>query len=176
MVNVAAGRGNRVASAIDQVMSERSIKVPLLIHRPGHERQTIDTPISTMDIAPTVLELTGTPIGPRLQGTSLLSVLNGAKSPRGWAMSRLRRGSSSPGRNWQTALCTPAIKLVMRHGMAGDATPATFKLYDLKTDPLEQQDLAGQASHAAELEHMIDLMLDTRCALEDRTEPRIADF
>lgn len=175
IVIITASRGNNVQST-DSLMSERALSVPLLIHRSGYGKQHIDAPVSTMDVTPTILALSSTPIGPRMQGTSLLGILNGTESPRGWAMSRLRRGCKPQEQGWQTAFCTADMKLVMLHGSTRDATPATFKLFDLKADPQENQNLAAQESYAAELEAMIDLMIDARCALEDRTEPRIAEF
>ena len=49
-------------------------------------------------------------------------------------------------------------------------------MFDLVSDPDERNDLAIDANYANDLEDMIDLMIDARCALEDRTEPRIAKF
>ncbi|MDE0110783.1 MAG: sulfatase-like hydrolase/transferase, partial [Albidovulum sp.] len=155
---------------------ERSITVPLLMRRAGLERQIVDAPVSTMDIAPTILDVAGLPIVPRMQGKSLIGVLSGSRAPRGWAMSRLRRGSSSQVRNWQTALRANNLKLVVCHGATRGAIPATYRLFDLDADPNELENLAGKEAHAADLEDMIDQMIDARCALEDRTEPRIAEF
>ena len=43
-------------------------------------------------------------------------------------------------------------------------------------DPHEKNNLASKEQHAEQLEDMIDKLIDARCALEDRTEPRIAKF
>ncbi|MDE0303544.1 MAG: sulfatase-like hydrolase/transferase [Albidovulum sp.] len=176
VVFVTAGRGNVVSGAMAEPMNERSITVPLLMRRAGLERQIVDAPVSTMDIAPTILDVAGLPIVPRMQGKSLIGVLSGSRAPRGWAMSRLRRGSSSQVRNWQTALRANNLKLVVCHGATRGAIPATYRLFDLDADPNELENLAGKEAHAADLEDMIDQMIDARCALEDRTEPRIAEF
>lgn len=176
VVLVAAGRGNCVPGTKADPMKERSIRVPMLMRRNGQERRIVDAPVSTMDVAPTILDIAGLPIGPRIQGQSLLDVLDGSQAPRGWAMSRLRRGSSSQVRNWQTALRASNLKLVVSHGNATGAVPATYRLFDLDADPDELEDLTGLEAHAADLDGMIDQMIDARCALEDRTEPRIAEF
>ncbi len=176
VVFVTAARGNAATGTTDEAMNETSIRVPLLLHRPGQKRRDIAAPVSTMDIAPTVLDVAGLPIGPRFQGRSLLPVIDGSQAPRGWAMSRLRRGLAAPSRDWQTAFRADGMKLVVRHGDPQTRAPATYRLFDLGTDPGECEDLAGQAAYAGVLEDMIDQMIDARCALEDRTEPRIAEF
>jgi hypothetical protein len=62
------------------------------------------------------------------------------------------------------------------HGSVKHNLPAEYQLFDVDMDPDEQHDLASEADYADDLERMTDLMLDARCALEDRTEPRIAKF
>ena len=176
VVFVAAGRGNSVPGMDADPMNERSVRVPLLMRRAGLERQIVDAQLSTMDIAPTILDIAGIPVGPRIQGQSLLGVLDGSVVPRGWAMSRIRRGSSPRKRIWQTALRANNMKLVVSHGNTKDAVQATFRLFDLDADPDGLLDLAGDEAYAADLEDMIDQMIDARCALEDRTEMRIAEF
>ena len=52
----------------------------------------------------------------------------------------------------------------------------SYQLYDLNADPDATHNLANDPNHANTLETMIDLMIDSRVALEDRTEPRIAKF
>ncbi len=176
VILVAAGRGNCVPGTKSDPMNERSIRVPLLMRRTGQQRRIVDAPVSTTDIAPTILNIAGLPVGPRIQGKSLLDVANGAHPPRGWALSRFRRGSFSQFRNWQTAFRADNLKLVISHGSATGAAPATYRLFDLDADPDELDDLAVQEAHVGDLDGMIDRMIDARCALEDRTEPRIAEF
>ena len=175
VIIVTSARGNVHSADRDYALAEKSIRVPLLIHGAGYAPRDLHSVASTIDIAPTVLELANAPIGPRMQGESLLGVLNGSTAPRGWALTRLRRSLTSPAPNWQTALCTSTMKLVVRHDSKLNAQEA-MSLYNLDTDPLEEINLVGLETHAACLEQMIDQMIDARCALEDRTEPRIAEF
>ena len=49
-------------------------------------------------------------------------------------------------------------------------------LYDLTNDPAEENNLAADQKHQCELDAMLDMMIDARVALEDRTEPRVALF
>ncbi len=183
VVIVTSARGNAdtkkdctqsgVANHIDNALKETAIRVPLFFYGANIEHQIVSAPVSTMDIAPTVLSIAKLPIGPRTQGSSLLSVLGGETQPRAWAMSRIRKNTPSGERNWQTALVSGNLKLVVCHN---EQQPENIKLFDLGKDPLEQTNLAGLEQHATDLEQMIDQMIDARCALEDRTEPRIAEF
>ena len=171
-VVVTAARGSSPSETPGHPLREAAIRVPLVFRHPSRDRKVIDQPASTMDLAPTLLDMAQVPIPPRMQGASLVGVLNGTQTPRGWAMSRLRGHA----RTWRTALRADHRKLVVSHGHPRTGVPATYKLFDLDADPDEHNDLAGESAHAGDLEAMIDMMIDARCALEDRTEPRIAEF
>ena len=176
VIIVTAARGNTNTLTATDALSEYAIRVPIIINGETIEQRIVDEPMSTMDIAPTVLDMANVPIGARAQGQSLLGVLNGSEKPRGWALSRIRKQNMASGaRNWQSALCMKKMKLVVCHDNEQEHQE-TIKLFNLQTDPLEQNNLAGLDAHAAELEQMIDQMIDARCAMEDRTEPRIAEF
>lgn len=168
-VIVTAARG--CVAGGDTPMREPAIKVPLMIRGPGTVACTVEPAVSCIDVAPTVYALAHVPPPLRVQGTSLLAAGSG-DAARGWALSRLR----SPDHGWMTALCQGRWKLVMTHGRAEGAIAPEFTLYDLLADPDETDDLAACEAHQGDLEHMLDLMIDARVALEDRTEPRIAKF
>ena len=174
VIVLCAARGNK--SDAKSVMNEASIKVPLLIHRHGEKKSVEVLPVSTMDISSTILEIAGVPAGPRLQGQSLLGVIDGAARPKGWTLCRHRPEDSPSGRQWQSALCTSTMKLVMHHGDDKTGLQSRLALYNLQSDPGERDNLADSPDYEADLENMLDTMIDARCALEDRTEPRIADF
>jgi len=176
VILVTAGRGNNAPGTPDDAMRERSIRVPLLMRVVGGTPRIVDAPVSLIDIAPTILDIAGLPHQPRMQGRSLLGILNGTEEPRGWIMSRLRRGSPGQDRHWQTALRANTMKLIVNHGNTLCGIPASYELFDLDADPDERRDLACNPAYAADLEDMVDMMIDARCTLEDRTEPRIAEF
>lgn len=57
---------------------EWSARIPLLIDIPGIDPQTIDTPVSLIDIPPTLVDIAGeTPVRP-MEGRSLLQAIHGA--------------------------------------------------------------------------------------------------
>ncbi|MFK8084014.1 MAG: sulfatase [Granulosicoccus sp.] len=173
VVIVTSARGSANSTSSDSALHEKAIRVPLVFFGADIEQQIVDQPVSTIDIAPTILDMAKLPIGPRLQEKSLLGVLTEEYPARGWAMSRIRKILPSGVHDWQTALCSGSIKLVVRHD---EQQREKVELFDLSKDPLERQNLAGMELHAIQLEQMIDQMIDARCALEDRTEPRIAEF
>ena len=90
-------------------------------------------------------------------------------------MSRLRTTVDQT-RCWKSALRANKLKLVVSHGNPEKGIQASYQLFDLDADPTERNNLANNAQHSTDLESMVDLMIDARCALENRTEPRIAKF
>lgn len=178
VVIIAAARGNIDALSTNGViadsgLNEKAIRVPLIIHGAAFRPQTVDGLVSTMDIAPTVLALAKVPCGPRVQGESLLGVVDGSSTLKNWGISRIRRSAASGERDWRSAYYTRNMKLIVSHG---ELQTETAKMFNLDIDPLEQNNLAHSDTYADQLEQLIDQMIDARCALEDRTEPRIAEF
>lgn len=167
VVLVSAGRGTGSGPDVEHPLRERAIKVPLMVRRADGPAQSVSTPVSTTDIAPTLYDIANLQPPQRVQGTSLIN-----EQRRGWALSRLRR----PDQPQQTALRTDIWKLIMTHGHPDTGTSATFHLYDVVADPDETKDLAQSPEHHQQLENLIDVLIDARVAFEDRTEPRIAKF
>lgn len=160
VVALTAGRGSATNPA--QALQEPAINVPLAICIPNGDAHPVEEPVSTMDVAPTLYALAGLRPPQRTQGHCLIS-----NPPRGWALCRLRH----PDQPHQTALITDRWKLVMTH-----SAEQHLRLFYLEADPAEANDLSSDADHQDKLDHMLDLMIDARVALEDRTEPRIAKF
>ena len=178
VIIVAAARGTIESTGSDNALTEnalneKAIRVPLIIHGADYQPPIVDGLVSTIDIAPTVLAIANVSCGPRMQGESLLGVLDGTSLPREWGMSRIRQCMPSGKRDWQTAFYNRNMKLVVRHGKQHTESTSMF---NLNTDPLEQNNLVDSGAHTSELEQLMDQMIDARCALEDRTEPRIAEF
>jgi len=152
------------------LLYEGGIRVPGFAHWPGTigGERTIDAPVASIDLAPTLLEAAGAafPAGQRVDGVSLLPALLGkAQVParplfwhfpcyigKGEPMSLLRLGE---------------LKLI--HKFAGP----TFELYDLAKDPSESRDLAKeQPAKVAELRQMLaKWQADTGAFLADQPNP-----
>ena len=123
---------------------EGAARVPLLIAAPGLTPQRIDTPVSTIDLLPTLCDLAGIrmdDIMPWTDGESLLPLAAGAE--RGpVAMEYAAEGSISP----MVALRQGAWKYIR---CAADPD----QLFDLANDPGERQNLATDPRAAEILAH-----------------------
>ena len=126
---------------------EGSARVPLMIAAPELAAGRVDTPVSTLDVAPTLGALAGVGLGeiaPWVDGENLLDVAAGA--PRGPVpLEYMAEGSVAP----MVALRDGALKLAMC-----EADPV--QLFDLGRDPHELEDLAGDPAHARALEALIE--------------------
>ncbi len=119
-------------------------RVPLTLAAPGLAPARIDTPVSLLDVLPTLAELAGADTaGLPCDGTSLLPVAAGdARGPV--PMEYAAEGSTAP----MVALRDGRWKLTA----SDDAAPT---LHDLEADPREATDLAGDPAHAATLARLL---------------------
>ena len=134
---------------------EESSRVPMLIVVPGMSTGKIaESPVSQVDLFPTLAELCGVTTPENLQGQSLVPML---KDPshvgRGWALTQVTRGGKR--RNAKTggeisgqffgySLRTPRWRYTEWDG--GDAGR---ELYDHDNDPRELTNLADHDQHRA---------------------------
>ena len=122
-----------------------SARVPLMIAAPGIRPGRVDTPVSTIDLLPTLADLVGLPLDevmPWTDGQSLVPVAGGApRSPV--AMEYAAEASVTPmvairdGR-WKYTTCL--------------ADPE--QLFDLDADPAERANLAADPAHADVLDRL----------------------
>lgn len=118
---------------------EGSSRVPMMIAAPGLQPGRVDTPVSTLDVLPTLCALAGVDLGGAanwLDGVSLLPVAKGA--PRGPVpMEYAAEGSIAP----MIAIRDGAYKMTR-----SPADPD--QLFDLSADPHELTDRAGDPAFA----------------------------
>ena len=128
---------------------EGSARVPLMIAAPGMAAGRVDTPVSTVDVLPTLCDLAGLSldeIAPWTEGESLLPVALGA--PRApVAMEYAAEGSIAPmvalrDGDWKYTTCS--------------ADPE--QLFDLSSDPDEGTNLAADPRHAERLVRFRDMV------------------
>lgn len=117
-----------------------SARVPLMISAPGLGAGRIDRPVSTLDVLPTLAELTGISLDqimPWTDGESLVALARGTGSRSAVPMQYAAEGSYAPmvalrdGR-WKYTVC--------------ELDPP--QLFDLEADPHELTNLAGDPAHA----------------------------
>jgi arylsulfatase A-like enzyme len=111
---------------------EMLVRVPLMIQAPGITPRRIDTPRSAIDLAPTILELTGTPAEPSFQGKSLVPELYGKPAEDRDVIVDLPRTTDNDRRR---ALIHGHTKIIAW----GD--DFSWELFDVAADPLEEHDL-----------------------------------
>ncbi len=121
------------------------LRTPILLRWPGHTKPVVlDDLVSSIDIAPTILEACGAEVPPELPGLSLLDVAAAEES--------LSRESVYGELYTHTAIDVnrPAANLTHRWirnsnwKLVVPVDPeASVELYDISVDPLEEHDLAA---------------------------------
>jgi arylsulfatase A-like enzyme len=118
---------------------EESVRVPFLIRYPGKIKagQTISTPVSVLNIFPTILDYAGLTSIPT-DGYSLKGIMEGTDSPKyDFAVSEWQwKNENVP----SIMIRTDRWKLMTTHRKDGKNVEA---LFDLKNDPYEMNNLLG---------------------------------
>lgn len=134
------------------LMYEESIRVPLVIRDPAIPAalrdRACDELALNIDVAPTILDRAGVPIPPEMDGRSLNPLLRGQRIA--WRDDffyehHYHHGGKIPRTE---GLRTRDWKYVTFF----DVEPAYEQLFDLKSDPLEEQNLAAAPEHGQRLE------------------------
>ena len=135
-----------------QSLFENSARVPLLVVAPGVSKKgtVVKTPVSHLDLFPTLAELAGVKPPAGLQGQSLVPMLRDPVVPgRGWALTQMMRGVRTAERFAGYSLRTPRWRYT-----EWDAGKQGRELYDYDTDPGELHNLANSAAHSKTVEEL----------------------
>jgi len=138
---------------------EGSARVPLIMAGPGIKSgQVIETPVSLIDIAPTICELGGMEERDCFDGESLMPLARGETSEsRGWALS-MYSGVTTNTMSWM--LVKGDYKLIIYEGYRS-------RLFNLREDPQELNDLIDvEPEVAAELQAIVDSNVDRAATYE----------
>lgn len=153
-----------------KTLFEPAIRVPLIFAGPGIEAGRADTPVSLVDLLPTLVDLAGAPTGTLRtphDGRSLAPALVGQPlSPRPVMAEHLDGGTDAP----RVMVRDRALKLVLSR-----AYPPM--LYDLAADPHERTDLAASPAHADDLARLTALaekVWDLDALARDKAENQTA--
>ncbi|WP_441288608.1 sulfatase-like hydrolase/transferase [Sorangium sp. KYC3313] len=126
---------------------EEAIRVPLVIALPGAAPGRYPHPVSTVDIAPTVLDVGGAE-ATAVEGASLAAIAaghgQGDRAPRGPVFARTAR---------RAAVIDGQLKLLVieRKQKQKRKQQDRLLLFDLGSDPRESRDLSGERRFEADL-------------------------
>lgn len=148
-------------------MYDEIARIPLIIRQPGGRGAGAveNTPVSHIDLLPTMLELAGMPVPAALDGGSLASLL------------------AAPGQDANRSVTIEFMRFAVNHDSWGGVQPirclvnAEYKLainllsddelYDRRGDPAEMTNLIAHPAHAAARDRMHDALLDWMGARSD---------
>lgn len=122
---------------------EGSARVPMMIAAAGMPAGRIDTPVSTMDVTPTLCDLAGidmTEVAPWTDGESLIPLANGAQRTSPVLVEYAAEGSNAP-----------LVCLRQGRWKYNRCALDPDQLFDLEADPHELTNLATDPSHSETL-------------------------
>jgi arylsulfatase A-like enzyme len=138
-----------------QSVYEGGIRIPAFFSWPGHIRpnSSCTEKALTMDVYPTIAEITGIKLGHAVDGISLLSLLEkpGARLPERPLFFTRREGNPRYGGQTIQAVISGNWKLLQ------NSPYAPYELYNLYEDPLEQRNLA--AYHVEKYKELQQLLI-----------------
>jgi len=154
-----------------KTLFEPAIRVPLIISGPGIAQRRISTPVSLLDLLPTLVDLSGAPAGTvctPLDGQSLAPLLHGRSNHIPVLAEHLDGGTDAP----RVMLRDGDLKLVlsrayppMLHNLGSDP----LELNDLASDPIAADELANLTSKAEEIWDLDALAAEKRANQTART-------
>jgi arylsulfatase A-like enzyme len=135
---------------------DETLKVPLILHKPGSlpESMVVKQQVSSIDLAPTILDLADIPFPDSahpLDGTSLVPLLDGKNHFDRPSYS----STSESGHLSRISIRVPPYKLIYT------IDPPGAEFYDLSKDPQERHNLIKQTPDIA---HQLQTMVETQLA------------
>jgi len=124
---------------------EESIRTPLIVRFPPvtEPGQRIEALVASVDIAPTVLEVAGAPVGDHIQGKSFLPSLQGSEEPGRTSvfMEFFTYENPFP---WLVDMDYRAVRTDRYKYIHWIHHPGWGELYDLQEDPFETRNILGE--------------------------------
>ena len=148
---------------------EEALRVPMMVRYPRAVKagQRCDAFVSNVDFAPSILDLCGVKPAQPMQGISWAPLVNGKGGQRRESFLYTSHGADAALPTVK-ALRTDRYKLIL-NVHPKDKT----ELYDLKNDPQEMKNLAGEKGNAALIQDLKRQMIAQMRALEDPALPAV---
>jgi arylsulfatase A-like enzyme len=140
--------GHGMAWKSTQAFYDEIARIPMIVSWPGHiQPGTTDAAASLVDIAPTILELTGHSVPAGMQGSSLAPLLWGRGSASKFVYGFSERVRANARRTRTVARDTKAERMIRGDGWKYvHYSDGGEYLYDLTKDPGETRNLAEERS------------------------------
>jgi arylsulfatase A-like enzyme len=136
-------------------LHEDQLRIPLLLRIPGVAPRDLETPVSLVDVTPTLLELAGAPLPPDLDGRSLVASLRGGSDGAArplYALDHYYSWWGGPVRmQARTVQARPLSTAVIEGDRWYLRSGRSEEVYDLAADPAQAHDLAARAQDLAAL-------------------------
>ncbi len=142
---------------------EQAARIPLIVSAPGHASGVANALVETVDIYPTLAELSGLPAPDGIDGRSFGQVLKNANSSHRDSVTHVYPRNQLLGR----AIRTQRYRMVEWKKPGASSTTAEFELYDYQEDPLESKNLAGD--HPEMVQKLLEIL-----AKQPEAKPSIA--
>jgi uncharacterized sulfatase len=152
-------KGDQFLTRSKNTPYDAGVRTPILIKWPGKTKPVRgEEPVSTIDIAPTILPACGANVPRSMTGLNLYALsLGQLKTKREAVFGEIYLHTSK-------TLENPAVNLTHRWTRSGDwklivplnAKDALMELYNLKDDPFEKKNLAGDRKQ--DVERLINMM------------------
>ncbi len=157
---------------------EESIRMPFIIRYPKSiQPGRNDAIIENIDYAPMMLDYAGVVTPEYMQGRSFRTILETSNEPEGWKQSAYyhywthMNGHDNPA---SIAIRTKRYKLILFYGAPKSAkkpvTPPAWELYDLKTDPFEDNNVYDNPEYASVIAELKDALRARRAELGEDDE------
>jgi arylsulfatase A-like enzyme len=155
-------------------MYEESLRMPFLVRHPKTipAGRVMDTPVTNVDFAPTLLAMAGIAASGEMQGRNFLPLLQGQPTPAAWSPAvyyRYWMHMASHDNPAHYGIRTPDYKLIFFYGLPLDAvgavqtpTPPHWELYDLRNDPQEMRNLYGEPALAETVRQLKQQLADLK--------------
>ncbi|SMX25882.1 sulfatase-like hydrolase/transferase [Boseongicola aestuarii] len=170
-----------------KTLFEPAIHVPLIVGGLGIAQRRVATPVSLLDLLPTLVDVSGAPAGTictPFNGQSLVPLLHGGSKHDPVMVEHLDGGTDAP----RVMLRDGDLKLVLSRAyptMLFNLSDDPFELNDLASDPAASNDMARLLAKAHEIWDLDALAIDKHANQTARTvvntalqtgRPQVWDF
>jgi hypothetical protein len=129
-----------------QDLTEEQLRVPLVIAVPGQKASVVEEEVGLLDLGPTLVDLVGGKPMSSFNGRSLLPLLQGQPLPPRPIFSELLPSTAT--QSHEVTMVDQGMKLVHK------ISERRWELFDLKSDPRQQKNLADNPAYRQKLESL----------------------